>query len=108
MKPDFTKDSMQLSLLKAGLTPRDLTRIMPCHPATLYTFLKTGGGRAMSLFCFRGIQDFLEEAVQQNLLPTDRLRKPEQRQEGIKRAFNHWTFRVKTEAPEGTFKDFNF
>lgn len=91
----FNKESMKLSLDRAGLTPRDLRKLMPCHPATLYTFLKTGGGRRLSVFAFEKLKEFLDSAVEQSVFPNGNLSTAKRRVDFVHRAYNHWLFSEK-------------
>lgn len=91
MAEELTKEAMQLSLLRAGLTPRDLMGVMPCNPATLYVFLRTGGGRRLTVFTFEKMKEFIDAAFNEELLPLQGV-KHLKRKEVIGKMYAHWIF----------------
>ena len=96
--PLYTKDELQIALLRAGLTPRDLKEILPCNVATLYKYLHTGESRRLNVFAFENVYDFLHAAITERVLPAPKGRAgtADKRQLLVKRAFNHWFFAEKS------------
>lgn len=90
MEP-FNKDSMQNTLIRAGVTPRDLVKVMPCHSATLYAYLRTGRSKELNTFTFEKLHAFLEHGAAKGIFPLVEQRKPEAKQRYIQRAYNHWS-----------------
>src|SRR5690349_9026369 len=89
---EYSKDNLQKLLVVAGLTPRDLTRIMPCNPGTMYAYFKSGGCRQLTLLAFNKIFQFLTVATDLKLLPSNYLKNSKRRQETLHRMYNHWHF----------------
>lgn len=90
---EFNKDNLQKLLVVAGLTPRDLARCMPCDPGTLYAYFKTGSSRPLTLLAFSKIFNFLSEAVERKILPTNDFKNSKSRQEAMKKAYTYYHFR---------------
>lgn len=88
MKQPFNKDTLQDALFRAGVTPRDFELVLPCHPTTMYTYLKTGSSRRMAAYSFEKIYDFLHDALPFDIFPIDGLSLA--RKTFVKRAFNYW------------------
>lgn len=89
---DYSRDNLQKLLVVAGLTPRDLIRVMPCNPGTMYAYFKTDGCRQLTLLAFRKIFEFLTVATELDLLPSNKLNNSKKRQETIHRMYNYWHF----------------
>ncbi len=90
MEP-FNKDTMQNTLIRAGVTPRDLVKVMPCHSATLYTYLRTGRSKDLNTFTFEKLYAFLEHGATAGLFPLVQQKRPEAKQSYIQKAYNHWS-----------------
>lgn len=94
MSEPFGPHEMQRSMLRAGVTPRDLAGLMPCHAATLYSYLRTGTARPLTLFSFERLYEFMEVACKEGILPFNE--SPKLRGAYVKRAYDHWHFTKKT------------
>ena len=86
----FDRHEMQRVMLSAGVVPRDLAKIMPCHHATLYAYFKTGVARPLTLFSFERIYGFLRQAFNEGVLPFNG--PVRDRPAFIKKEFDNWHF----------------
>lgn len=80
------------TMLRAGISPRDLVGVIPCSFTSLYRFLRHGKGRKLNLFSFGRIQNFLSEGLTANIFPIIPII-PDiaRRQKAIYKAHIHWT-----------------
>lgn len=88
-KQPFTKDTLQNALHRAGATPRDFAKVLPCHTTTFYTFLRTGKCRDMQRFAYEQIYEFLFAAQAKGIFPIGG--GSENKKATIKRAYDYWS-----------------
>lgn len=87
----FDQDTLQNALLMAGLTPRDLQKIIEphFHFATLYLFMKKGHAGPETKERLRELQKFLEKGVASGWFPVA-IKKGIQRQTYLLEKFDSW------------------
>lgn len=85
----MTNEQLHTLMLKAQITPRHLKDSLPCHPMTLYTYIRTGNpGRPLTAFTFEKLGKFLDSALNSKILPLPK--GSTQKADKVARAYKHW------------------